>query len=79
MPSALRQALAITLIGAVVGLVGALVGSRLLTSLLFQVKPGDPVTLAGVSIVLLLVALVAAYLPAHRATRIDPATVLRAE
>ena len=52
---------------------------RLLTSLLFEVKPDDPLTMAGVTILLLLVALLAAYLPARRATQIDPATVLRAE
>jgi predicted permease len=75
----LHEALTITMIGAVVGLVGALVGSRLLTSLLFQVRPGDPMTLATVSILLLVVALLAAYVPARRATLIDPASVLRAE
>jgi putative ABC transport system permease protein len=74
-----RQALGITLVGAVVGLAIAFAGSRLLASLLFQVTPGDPLTLAGVALLLVAVALLAAYLPARRVTRIDPATVLRAE
>jgi putative ABC transport system permease protein len=74
-----RRALAITAVGAAIGLAGAFAGSRLLASLLFQVTPGDPVTLVGVALVLLAVALLAAYLPARRVTRIDPATVLRAE
>jgi predicted permease len=75
----LRQALAIAGIGAACGLAGALAGSRLLSSLLFEVSPTDPVTLVGVSLLLLGVALVAAYLPARRATKIDPAVALRAE
>ena len=75
----LGQALGITAVGAAVGLAGAFAGSRLLTSLLFDVQPDDPATLAAVALVLLAVALLAAYLPARRATRIDPATALRAE
>jgi predicted permease len=75
----LRQAIAITLAGSVAGLAGALAGSRVLKSLLFQVSPADPATLVGVSILLLAVALLASYLPAHRATRIDPAAALRTE
>jgi len=51
----------------------------LLRSLLFQVSPNDPMTLAGGVGILAGVALLAAYLPAHRATRIDPAQALRAE
>jgi ABC-type lipoprotein release transport system permease subunit len=62
-----------------VGLLAAIAGSRLLKSLLFEVSPGDPVTLLGVSILLLSVALLAAYFPAHRATRVDPAKVLKAD
>ena len=75
----LRQALAIAGAGTIVGLLGALAGSRLLTSLLFGVSPSDPATLAGVAALLLAIAAAAAYLPARRATTIDPATALRAE
>jgi ABC-type antimicrobial peptide transport system permease subunit len=75
----LGQALTVAGIGAAAGLVAALVSSRLLTAMLFEVSPTDPVTLAGVSLLLLAVALLAAYLPARRATKIDPARALRAE
>jgi len=75
----LRRALAVTGAGALIGLGGALVASQFLTKLLFQVSPMDPATLAGVSGILLAVALVAAYLPARRATRIDPVSALRSD
>jgi ABC-type antimicrobial peptide transport system permease subunit len=75
----LGQALTVAGFGAAVGLVGALAGSRLLGNLLFEISPTDPATLIGVSLLLLVVALVAAYLPARRATMIDPAQALRAE
>jgi predicted permease len=75
----LRQALVIVLIGSGVGLAGALVATRLLRTLLFDLSPTDPATLAAVSCLLLIVAVLAAYLPARRATRIDPVQALRAE
>ena len=75
----LLRAAAVAGAGAVVGLVGALATSRLLSSLLFQVSPSDPVSLGGACLVLLLVAGVAAYIPARRATRVDPVQALRAE
>jgi ABC-type antimicrobial peptide transport system permease subunit len=75
----LRRALAVTGAGALTGLACALVASQFLTKLLFQVSPMDPATLAGVSGILLAVALVAAYLPARRATRIDPVSALRSD
>ncbi|HXT14913.1 MAG TPA: ADOP family duplicated permease [Gemmatimonadaceae bacterium] len=75
----LRQAFTVAGAGTIVGLAGALVGSRLLTSMLFGVTPFDPPTLAGVSLLLLAIAAVAAYIPARRATTIDPARALRAE
>jgi predicted permease len=75
----LVQSLAITLAGVTVGLVGSLVMAGLLSSLLFNVAPRDPVTFGPVSALLTLVALLASFLPAHRATRVDPVVSLRYE
>ena len=75
----LRQALVVFGVGGAVGLAVVLMTTRLLRSLLFQVSPNDPMTLAGGVGILAGVALLAAYLPARRATRIDPAQALRAE
>ena len=75
----LGEALAVCGAGVVVGVAGALAASRLLTALLYDVSPSDRVALLGACAVLLAVAVVAAYLPARRATRIDPARSLRAE
>ena len=66
-------------IGAGIGLVAALLLTRLMTSLLFGVSPADPVTLAVIISMLATVALMACYLPAHRATRTDPMIALRYE
>lgn len=75
----LRQALVVAGAGTLAGLAGAIIGARLLTSLLFGTTPFDPATLGGVTVVLLLVSAAAAYIPARRATTIDPASALRAE
>jgi putative ABC transport system permease protein len=66
-------------VGVIAGLAGALATSRVLRSLLFQVSPIDPLTLAGVCVLLVAVATLAGYLPARRAARIDPVEALRAE
>jgi ABC-type antimicrobial peptide transport system permease subunit len=74
-----RQALLLAAGGIVIGGAGALLLTRLMEGLLFQVKPGDPVTFAVVSGVLAAVALLASYIPGRRATRVDPVIALRAE
>jgi len=66
-------------IGVALGLVGAILLSSSMTTLLFNVKPTDPSVYAAVSFVLIAVALVASYFPARRASRIDPLVALREE
>jgi putative ABC transport system permease protein len=61
------------------GLAVALLGARWMAGLLYQVKPVDPLTFAAIAVLLALVALLACYLPARRATRVDPALALRGE
>ena len=75
----LRQGLLKAVIGVALGLIGAALLSRFMATLLFNVRPTDPVVYAAVSCVLLAVALVASYLPAQRASRIDPLVALRDE
>jgi putative ABC transport system permease protein len=74
-----RQGMQLALAGVAVGLGTALVATRLLTSLLFSVSPADPLTLAFATLLLLLSGLGASYLPARRATRVDPMVSLRYE
>jgi putative ABC transport system permease protein len=69
----------LTLAGAVVGLAGAVAATRLLAALLYGVKPGDPLTLAAVVLLLAGVALAACYLGARKATQADPSATLRCE
>ena len=73
------QGLKLTLAGLVVGLAGAAAATQLLKSFLYGVGPGDPMTYLGTALVFLAVALAASYLPARRATRVDPLAVLREE
>jgi predicted permease len=73
----LRQGLAIVLTGCAAGLAGALICGRVIAGFLFQTAPTDPVTLAGISLLLAACTLLACYLPARRATRIDPMAALR--
>jgi putative ABC transport system permease protein len=75
----LRQGLGLAISGAAVGLVGALIVSHLMAGLLYGVKPTDPVTFASVALLLVGVALLASYIPARRAIRVDPLVALRHE
>jgi predicted permease len=72
-----RQSLTLTGIGAAIGLVGAAAVTRYLESMLFELTPLDPSTFVGVVVLFLLVALLASYLPAARASRVDPLVALR--
>jgi ABC-type antimicrobial peptide transport system permease subunit len=73
----LRQGLWLAFTGAAVGLVGALITSRLMAGLLYGVRPGDPLTFSGVALLFIGVALLACYVPARRATRVDALLTLR--
>jgi ABC-type antimicrobial peptide transport system permease subunit len=75
----LRQGLSLAIAGAAVGLVGALIVSHLMAGLLYGVRPTDPLTFAGVALLLIAVALLACYIPARRAVRVDPLVALRHE
>jgi putative ABC transport system permease protein len=75
----LRQGLGLAIAGAAVGLVCALIVSHLMTGLLYGVRPIDALTFAGVALLLVGVALLACYIPARRAIRVDPLVALRYE
>jgi putative ABC transport system permease protein len=75
----LRQGLGLAIAGAAVGLVCALIVSQLMAGLLYGVRPTDPLTFAGVALLLIGVALLACYIPARRAIRVDPLVALRYE
>jgi ABC-type antimicrobial peptide transport system permease subunit len=73
----LRQGVTLALVGIVVGVVGAFALTRLMTTLLYQVEPSDPVTFTAVPLALVAMAAIASYLPALRATRVSPVQALR--
>src|SRR5687768_16929663 len=73
----MKQGLVLTGVGIVVGLAGAFALNKLIAALLFGVRPTDPVTLVAVVATITLVAAVACWLPAWRASRLDPNVVLR--
>jgi len=67
----------LSLVGVVLGVAGALVLTRIIGSLLFQISATDPFTFAGIGVMVILVTVIASYLPAHRATKVNPMTALR--
>src|SRR5262249_3636612 len=73
------QGMKLTSIGAVIGLGSSLALTRLMQSLLFEVSPTDPWTFAGLAALLSIVAMLACYIPARRATKVDPMIALRCE
>jgi putative ABC transport system permease protein len=75
----LRQGVTLTIVGVLIGLVGAFLASRALITLLFGISPLDPLTYLGVIVMLVGVSVVACWLPAWRASRVDPSITLRAE
>jgi len=74
-----KQGLKLVSVGMMLGLVAAFLLTRVLASLLFGISATDPVTFIGISLVLLAVAVLASYLPALRATKVDPIIALRAQ
>ena len=75
----MRQGLGLAIAGAAVGLICALIVSQLMAGLLYGVRPTDPLTFAGVALLLIGVALLACYIPARRAIHVDPLVALRHE
>jgi putative ABC transport system permease protein len=75
----LGQGMMLTVIGMAAGLLGAFALTRLMTTMLFSVKPTDPLTFGGVALLLLAIALIACYIPGRRATKVDPVNSLRYE
>jgi ABC-type antimicrobial peptide transport system permease subunit len=75
----LVEALALAAAGLAIGLLAAFAATRLITTLLFGVAPTDPATFGSIAAVLVGTALVASYVPARRATRVDPMAALRRE
>ena len=75
----LRYAMSLVVVGTILGLAGAYAITRVMSSLLFQVTPTDLITFIAVPLILLLVALLASFIPARRATKVDPLITLKAE
>jgi putative ABC transport system permease protein len=75
----IREGMTLVITGVVVGLGTTLVLTRAMTALLYGVSPTDPATLAGTAVLLLAVALIACYMPARRATTVDPLAALRSQ
>ncbi len=74
-----RQGMRLAAIGLIGGLIAAVALTRFISSLLYGVRPGDPVTLAAVTLLLGAIALLACYIPARRATAVDPVIAMRCD
>jgi ABC-type antimicrobial peptide transport system permease subunit len=74
-----RQGMTLALTGVAIGLAGAFALTRLMRSLLFGVRSSDPLTFVAIAALLTLIALLASYIPARRAARIDPMVSMRCE
>jgi ABC-type antimicrobial peptide transport system permease subunit len=74
-----RGGVRIAAVGVVLGAVAAAASTRVLRSMLYAVSPGDPLTFAVIALLVAAIALVASYVPARRASRIDPTEALRAD
>ena len=75
----LRHALVLTCVGIAIGLGAAAGVARVMTSLLFDVSPVDPLTYLAVALLLMTATMLASYVPARRISRVDPAVAMRAE
>jgi ABC-type antimicrobial peptide transport system permease subunit len=75
----LRSGMSLVIIGLTIGLAGAFALTRLMTTLLFEVSPTDPITFCAVALCVIFAALLACYVPARRATKVDPLVALRYE
>ena len=75
----LRSGMLLVVVGLAIGLAGAFALTRLMTTLLFEVSPADPITFAAVTLCVIVATLLACYIPARRATKVDPLVALRYE